>query len=76
MAAIVSHLMGSEVMCHVARNLAVEDLAMTAEFPVPDDVLRGTFLAVIGALEQSSGLERAGLFIRVRRAVAHGVLPS
>ncbi|XP_060799246.1 39S ribosomal protein L44, mitochondrial [Neoarius graeffei] len=63
-AAIVSHLTGSEVMCHVARNLAVEELAMTAEFPVPDDVLRGTFFAVIGALEQSSGSERAGLFVR------------
>lgn len=66
-AAIVSHLTGSEVMCHVARNLAVEDLAMTAEFPVPDDVLCRTFFAVIGALEQSSSSERAGLFIRVRR---------
>ncbi|KAM9468662.1 large ribosomal subunit protein mL44 [Clarias gariepinus] len=63
-AAIVSHLTGSEVMCHVARNLAVEDLAMTAEFPVPDDVLCRTFFAVIGALEQSSSSERAGLFIR------------
>ncbi|MCJ8739762.1 hypothetical protein PDJAM_G00050850 [Pangasius djambal] len=63
-AAIVSHLTGSEVMCSVAQNLAVEELAMTAEFPVPDDVLRGTFFAVIGALEQSSGSERAGLFIR------------
>lgn len=71
-AAIVSHLTGSEVMCHVAQNLAVEELAMTAEFPVPDNVLRGTFFAVIGALEQSSGSERAGLFIRVRQAVIYG----
>lgn len=71
-AAIVSHLTGSEVMCHVARNLAVEELAMTAEFPVPDDVLRGTFFAVIGALEQSSGSERAGHFVRVRLAVMSG----
>lgn len=65
--AIVGHLTGSEVMCCVARHLAVEELAMTAEFPVPDDVLQGTFFAVIGALEQSSGSERAGLFIRVRQ---------
>ncbi|XP_017347125.1 39S ribosomal protein L44, mitochondrial [Ictalurus punctatus] len=63
-AAIVCHLTGLEVMCYVARNLAVEELAMTAEFPVPDDILRETFFAVIGALEQSSGSERAGLFIR------------
>ncbi|XP_026872614.2 39S ribosomal protein L44, mitochondrial [Electrophorus electricus] len=63
-AAIVGHLMGSEIMCHVARNLAMEELALTAEFPVPDDVLQGTFFAVIGALEQSSGTEGAGLFLR------------
>ncbi|KAF7699786.1 hypothetical protein HF521_002744 [Silurus meridionalis] len=63
-ASIVHHLTGPEIVCHVARNLAVEELAMTAEFPVPDDVLRGTFFAVIGALERSSGSERAGLFIR------------
>ncbi|XP_016397265.1 39S ribosomal protein L44, mitochondrial-like [Sinocyclocheilus rhinocerous] len=63
-AAVVGHLTGSEVMCHVARNLAVEDLTMSAEFPVPDETLQGTFFAVIGALEQSSGPVRAGLFIR------------
>ncbi|KAK9962451.1 hypothetical protein ABG768_007816 [Culter alburnus] len=63
-AAVVGHLTGSEVMCHVARNLAVEELTMSAEFPIPDDTLQGTFFAVIGALEQSSGPVRASLFIR------------
>ncbi len=66
-AAVVGHLTGSEVMCYVARNLAVEDLTMSAEFPVPDETLQGTFFAVIGALEQSSGPVRAGLFLRVRQ---------
>lgn len=61
--AVVDYLTGSEVMCHVARNLAVEELSMTAEFPVPDEILQGTFFAVIGALEQSSGSERAGIFV-------------
>lgn len=69
-AAVVGHLTGSEVMCHVARKLAVEELTMSAEFPVPDDTLRGTFFAVIGALEQSSGPVQAGLFIRVKQ-VSH-----
>lgn len=73
-AAIVCHLTGSEVMCHIAQNLAVEELAMTAEFPVPKDVLQATFFAVIGALEQSSGPERAGLFVRVRRLGLYLVL--
>ncbi|XP_026106885.1 39S ribosomal protein L44, mitochondrial-like [Carassius auratus] len=63
-AAIVGHLTGSEVMCHVARNLTVEELTMSAEFPVPDETLQGTFFAVIGALEQSSGSVQARLFIR------------
>lgn len=44
----------------------MEELAMAASFPVPEEVLRGTFFAVIGSLEQSSGHERAGLFIMVR----------
>lgn len=64
-AALVSHLMGPEVACHVARNLGVEDLTMSAEFPVPDEVLYSTFCAVVAALEESSGPQRAGLFLRV-----------
>ncbi|CAB1348773.1 unnamed protein product [Coregonus sp. 'balchen'] len=62
--AIVGHLISHPVVCHVARNLAIEDLTMSAQFPVPDEVLHSTFLAVIGALQKSSGAERAGLFIR------------
>ncbi|XP_028818240.1 large ribosomal subunit protein mL44 [Denticeps clupeoides] len=63
-AAVVAYLTSSEVMCHVARNLGVEDLAMSADFPIPDDVLHGTFCAVLGALEQSSGPERTSFFLR------------
>nr|KAF6337089.1 mitochondrial ribosomal protein L44 [Myotis myotis] len=46
---LVDFLTGEEVVCHVARNLAVE---------------QQTFFAVIGALLQSSGPERTALFIR------------
>ncbi|XP_010896989.1 39S ribosomal protein L44, mitochondrial [Esox lucius] len=63
-AAIVGHLTSDNIVCHVARNLAIEDLTMSAKFPVPDKVLHSTFLAVIGALLESSGPERAGLFLR------------
>lgn len=62
---LVDFLTSEEVVCHVARNLAVEQLALSAEFPVPPPVLRQTFFAVIGALLQSSGPERTALFIRV-----------
>ncbi|XP_029789559.1 39S ribosomal protein L44, mitochondrial [Suricata suricatta] len=61
---LIDFLTGEEVVCHVARNLAVEQLTLSAEFPVPPPVLQRTFFAVIGALLQSSGPERAALFIR------------
>ncbi|XP_012371680.2 39S ribosomal protein L44, mitochondrial [Octodon degus] len=61
---LVNFLTGEEVVCHVARNLAVEQLTLSAEFPVPPPVLQQTFFAVIGALLQSSGPERTALFIR------------
>ncbi|MBZ3878917.1 39S ribosomal protein L44, mitochondrial [Sciurus carolinensis] len=61
---LVNYLTGEEVVCHVARNLAVEQLTLSAEFPVPPPVLQRTFFAVIGALLQSSGPERTALFIR------------
>ncbi|XP_051252843.1 39S ribosomal protein L44, mitochondrial [Dicentrarchus labrax] len=61
---IVGHLTSLAVVAHVARNLGIEDLTMSAEFPVPDDVLHSTFMAVIGALQESSGAERMGFFLR------------
>ncbi|XP_059188051.1 39S ribosomal protein L44, mitochondrial [Centropristis striata] len=61
---VVAHLASSEVVTHVARNLGIEDLTMSAECPVPDDVLYSTFMAVIGALQESSGAEKTGLFLR------------
>lgn len=62
---IVGHLTSSTVIVHVGKNLGVEDLTMSGECPVPDNVLHSTFMAVIGALRESSGAERTGFFIRV-----------
>lgn len=64
---IVGHLTCPALLAHVARNLSVEDLTMSAECPVSDDVICSTFLAVVGALVESSGKERAGIFLRVKR---------
>ncbi|KAJ8397284.1 hypothetical protein AAFF_G00441180 [Aldrovandia affinis] len=61
---LVGYLTSPAVMCHVARNLAVDELALSGQFPVPDDTLHATFFAVIGALLESSGAERAGFFLR------------
>lgn len=49
----------------MAQNLAVQDLALCRDFPAPPEVLQRTFLAVIGALLESSGPERTGIFVRV-----------
>lgn len=62
---LVDFLTGEDVVCHVARHLAVEQLTLSAEFPVPPAVMQRTFFAVIGALLQGSGPERAALFVRV-----------
>ncbi|NXC49958.1 RM44 protein, partial [Penelope pileata] len=62
--ALVDFLTGQELVCHVAQNLAVQDLALCAHFPVPPAVLHRTFFAVIGALLGSSGPESTGLFVR------------
>ncbi|XP_037631363.1 39S ribosomal protein L44, mitochondrial [Sebastes umbrosus] len=61
---VVGNLTSSAVVAYVARNLGVEDLTMSAECPVPDDVLHSTFMAVVGALQESSGAEQTGLFLR------------
>ncbi|XP_029028262.1 39S ribosomal protein L44, mitochondrial [Betta splendens] len=61
---IVGYLTSTVVVTYVARNLGIEDLAMSAECPVPDHVLYSTFMAVIGALQESSGADRAGFFLR------------
>ncbi|KAM8853552.1 large ribosomal subunit protein mL44 isoform 1-T1 [Synchiropus picturatus] len=61
---VVGHLTSLEVVTYVAKNLGMDDLTMSAEFPLPDDVLHATFMAVIGALHESSGAERTGFFIR------------
>ncbi|XP_061576255.1 39S ribosomal protein L44, mitochondrial [Cololabis saira] len=64
MESVVGHLTSQAVVTYVARNLGIEDLTLSAEFPVPDGVLHSTFMAVIGALQESSGAEQTGFFLR------------
>ncbi|KAG8445480.1 hypothetical protein GDO86_010308 [Hymenochirus boettgeri] len=61
---LVDYLTSQETTCHVAQNLAIEDLALSSECPLGLETLQRTFFAVIGALLQSSGSQRADLFIR------------
>ncbi|NXC34053.1 RM44 protein, partial [Campylorhamphus procurvoides] len=62
--ALVRFLTGRELLSCVARNLALHDLALCRDFPAPPEVLHRTFLAVVGALLESSGPERTGIFVR------------
>ncbi|OCT81090.1 hypothetical protein XELAEV_18027903mg [Xenopus laevis] len=61
---LVDHLTGQEVIGHVAQNLSVEDLTLSSECPLDLLTIHRTLFAIIGALLQSSGTQRAGLFIR------------
>lgn len=63
--ALVDFLTGQELVSYVAQNLAIQDLTLCRDFPAPPEVLQRTFLAVIGALLESSGPERTGVFVRV-----------
>ncbi|NWH69626.1 RM44 protein, partial [Piaya cayana] len=62
--ALVEFLTGQELVSYVARNLSIQDLTLCKEFPVPPAVLQRTFFAVIGALLESSGPEKTGIFVR------------
>lgn len=72
---IVGYLVSPAVVTYVARNLGIDDLTMSGEFPIPDDVLHSTFMAVIGALQESSGAARTALFLRVRHSL-HKVIST
>uniref|UniRef100_A0A8C8RC09 Large ribosomal subunit protein mL44 n=1 Tax=Pelusios castaneus TaxID=367368 RepID=A0A8C8RC09_9SAUR len=62
--ALVDYLSNQELVSYVAKNLAIQDLTLSAEFPVPPSVLQQTFFAVIGALFESSGPQKTEIFIR------------
>ncbi|XP_077147280.1 large ribosomal subunit protein mL44 [Ranitomeya variabilis] len=62
--ALVDYLTSQEVMCHVAQNLCVEDLALSSECPLSSETLQKTFSAVIGALLESSGPDTTGRFLQ------------
>ncbi|XP_044288647.1 39S ribosomal protein L44, mitochondrial isoform X2 [Varanus komodoensis] len=62
--ALVNYLTSEELVSYLARNLSLQDMTLCADFPVPPNVLRQTFFAVIGALLQSSGSQRTEIFVR------------
>lgn len=61
---IASFLLSTETLSHVALHLGMTELLLDADYPPSKESMAKSLLAVIGALEQSSGLERSFLFVR------------
>lgn len=61
---IASYLLTTESLSKVALNLGMKELLLDAEYPPSNDSMAQSMLAVIGALEQSAGMERAFIFVR------------
>ncbi|XP_018333693.1 39S ribosomal protein L44, mitochondrial [Agrilus planipennis] len=62
--ALHKYLTADDMLSHVAKHLGLTDLILSEDFPVENSTLARTFEAVIGALNESSGLERAELFLK------------
>uniref|UniRef100_A0A7G3AC80 Large ribosomal subunit protein mL44 n=1 Tax=Lutzomyia longipalpis TaxID=7200 RepID=A0A7G3AC80_LUTLO len=61
---IRKYLMKEENLAHISSHIGTRDLILSAEFPVKNSTLADTFKAVVAALEQTSGSERASTFVR------------
>jgi len=62
--AIEKYLLSTEVLSHVASNIGVKDLILSADHPAENTTLEKTFKAVIGALAKDSNREKAELLIQ------------
>lgn len=62
--AITDFLLRTDLLCHIAKHLGIIDVTQCKEFPIPEEILKTTFLAVVGAIYEQNGTERAGAFVR------------
>ncbi|XP_023176991.2 39S ribosomal protein L44, mitochondrial [Drosophila hydei] len=62
--AIASYLLSTETLSNVSSHLGTKELIFSTEYPPSSDTLAQTLQAIIGALADSSGVERAFLFVR------------
>ncbi|CAG9559143.1 unnamed protein product [Danaus chrysippus] len=61
---IRNHLISEKVLSNVSFHLGTKDIILAAEYPVDNSILAQTFEALVGALLQSCGEERAAHFVR------------
>ncbi|XP_075224653.1 mitochondrial ribosomal protein L44 [Lycorma delicatula] len=62
--AIQLHLTSEEILSYIGSNIGIGDLILTPEIPPTQSTLAKVFKAVIASLAESSGLDRANLFVR------------
>lgn len=62
--AVCEYLISDDVMADISKNLGTSDLILTSEYPPSNTTLANVMKAVVYALEESSGTERAYLFVR------------
>lgn len=62
--AVSDHLMRTTLLSHIAKHLGIGDIIQCKEFPVPEEDLKMAFLAIVGAIFEQHGAERAGAFVR------------
>ncbi|XP_075146099.1 mitochondrial ribosomal protein L44 [Haematobia irritans] len=62
--AILAHLMNTDTLSDVALHLGMKDLLLDADYPPSKESMAQSLKAVIGALADSSGIERSYLFVR------------
>ncbi|KAJ8711269.1 hypothetical protein PYW07_008511 [Mythimna separata] len=57
-------LTSEAILANVSLHLGTKDIILAAEYPVDNFILANTFKAIVGALLDSSGEERAAHFVR------------
>nr|CAG4636529.1 EOG090X0DYO [Eubosmina coregoni]SVE70071.1 EOG090X0DYO [Eubosmina coregoni] len=62
--ALHGYLTSTQVVVEVAKHIGVGDLMLCADFPCEPATYKKTFKALVAALEQSSGEEKARIFVQ------------
>lgn len=61
---VTEHLLSNRVLSKIAKNLGAKDLILSAESTPSEEALANTFRAIVAALAESSGDQRANSFVR------------
>ncbi|XP_006609471.1 39S ribosomal protein L44, mitochondrial [Apis dorsata] len=58
------YLMSQELLATASLHIGTKDIILTGEYPVSQETLAQTFLALVGALAESVDVNHAGIFVR------------